>query len=71
METQGEWLLRLGIQARAQRLAAAGDGGALAALRRLTAADEMGQLFKTIAIWGRDAPVPPGFDVWEPNADDA
>ncbi|SMO32879.1 class I SAM-dependent methyltransferase [Paracoccus laeviglucosivorans] len=71
MVTQGEWLLRLGIEQRAARLARSGDGGAMTALRRLTAADEMGQLFKTIAIWGQSAPVPPGFDALEPYAHDA
>lgn len=68
---QGEWLRRLGIGARAQRLAAAGDRGADVALRRLTAADEMGQLFKVLAFWAPGAPVPPGFDALESHADDA
>lgn len=68
---QGTWLLRLGIAARAQRLAAAGDAGADGALRRLTAADEMGQLFKVLAFWAPTAPVPPGFDALEPHADHA
>lgn len=71
MMTQGEWLLRLGMQARAQRLADAGDAGAHVALRRLTAPDEMGQLFKTLAFWAPGAPVPPGFDAMEHHADNA
>lgn len=71
LTTQGAWLTALGIQARASRLAAAGDGGADAALRRLTAADEMGQLFKVLAFRAPHAPVPPGFDALEPYADDA
>ncbi|KGJ04599.1 SAM-dependent methyltransferase, MidA family [Paracoccus halophilus] len=68
MVTQGEWLLRLGIAARAQRLQAAGDAGAMAALHRLTAPGEMGHLFKALAFWPPGAPVPPGF---EPLDDDA
>ncbi|MBV0892232.1 SAM-dependent methyltransferase [Paracoccus sp. Z118] len=58
---QGDWLLSLGIAARAERLAAAGDAGAAAALHRLTDPAAMGQLFKAMAIWPRQAPPPPGF----------
>lgn len=58
---QGEWLGALGIAARAERLAAAGDTGAGAALERLTGAGQMGQLFKALAIWPGKAPPPPGF----------
>lgn len=65
MITQGDWLSRLGIAARAQRLQAAGDAGAAAALHRLTAPGEMGHLFKTIALWAPGAPVPPGFELLE------
>ncbi|WP_199261797.1 class I SAM-dependent methyltransferase [Paracoccus binzhouensis] len=71
MLTQGDWLLRLGIAQRAQRLAAAGDGGAMAALHRLTAPGEMGHLFKVLAFWARHAPVPPGFEPLDDDADDA
>jgi len=71
MATQGEWLLRLGIAQRAQRLAAAGDGGAMAALHRLTAPGEMGHLFKVLAFWARHAPVPAGFEPLDDDADDA
>lgn len=71
MVTQGEWLTRLGIGARAGRLAQAGDGGAMAALHRLTAPGEMGHLFKVLAIWAPDAPVPPGFEPLDKNAHDA
>ena len=71
MITQGDWLLRLGIAARAQRLQAQGDGGAMAALHRLTAPEEMGHLFKVLAFWAPGAPVPPGFDALEPDADHA
>lgn len=69
MIAQGEWLLRLGIGQRAERLARAGDAGAMAALHRLTAPEEMGQLFKVLAFWAPQAPVPPGFEALEPNAD--
>lgn len=71
MLPQGDWLLRLGIAARAQRLAEAGDAGAMAALHRLTAPGEMGQLFKTLAFWAPTGPVPPGFDALDPDADHA
>ena len=71
MIAQGEWLLRLGIGQRAERLARAGDAGAMAALHRLTAPEEMGQLFKVLAFWAPQAPVPPGFEALEPNADRA
>ena len=58
---QGEWLLSLGIAERAKRLTAAGDSGAEVALDRLTAPAAMGQLFKALAVYPRDAAVPPGF----------
>jgi len=62
---QGVFLERLGITARAQALAAKLSGPALdshiAAHRRLTHADEMGTLFKTIAFYPKLGPVPPGF----------
>ncbi|CAM3041706.1 SAM-dependent methyltransferase, MidA family [Paracoccus aminovorans] len=63
--TQGDWLLRLGIAPRAERLAAAGDAGAMAAFHRLTAPGEMGHLFKVLAFWAPGAPVPPGFEPLE------
>ncbi len=63
---QGVLLERLGITARAQSLAARLHGGALenhiAAHRRLTHPDEMGQLFKAIAITPKGAAQPAGFD---------
>ena len=68
---QGDWLRALGAEARAARLAAAGDGGAMAALRRLTHPDEMGHLFKVIAIWPKGAPPVPGFVALEAHADHA
>ncbi|MHC0053764.1 class I SAM-dependent methyltransferase [Actibacterium sp. D379-3] len=64
---QGVFLERLGITARAQALALARDlsGPALeshvAAHRRLTHPQEMGTLFKTLALLPRGAPTPPGF----------
>lgn len=68
---QGDWLSALGAGPRAQRLAQAGDGGAMAALRRLTHPSEMGHLFKAIAIWPQGAPPVPGFEALEAHADDA
>lgn len=68
---QGDWLVSLGAAQRAERLAAAGDGGALAALRRLTHPGEMGHLFKAMAVWPRGAPPVPGFDALRLHADHA
>ncbi|SPJ25077.1 class I SAM-dependent methyltransferase [Palleronia abyssalis] len=62
---QGIWLERLGITARAQALARRLDGPSLethiAAHRRLTHPDEMGQLFKVMALYD-DAGPPPGLE---------
>src|SRR5205823_14588032 len=61
---QGEWLIRLGIEARAQALSRANPDRAAdieAALRRLTGQDQMGSLFKVIAIHSPDWPAPAGF----------
>jgi SAM-dependent MidA family methyltransferase len=62
---QGVLLERLGITARAQALAGRMTGAALtahiAAHRRLTHPEEMGQLFKALALHPRRAPPPPGF----------
>ncbi|WP_104491756.1 class I SAM-dependent methyltransferase [Paracoccus denitrificans] len=71
MVAQGDWLLRLGIESRAQQLARVGDEGAMAALHRLTAPGEMGHLFKVLAFWARHAPVPAGFEPLDDDADDA
>jgi NADH dehydrogenase [ubiquinone] 1 alpha subcomplex assembly factor 7 len=60
---QGEWLRRLGIEARARSLGRANPEKAPAidtALRRLAGADEMGELFKVIGITSPDWPVPAG-----------
>jgi SAM-dependent MidA family methyltransferase len=65
MVTQGEWLIRLGIEARAQALQRANPERAeeiASALRRLTAADQMGSLFKLIGLHAPDWPVPAGFE---------
>ncbi len=63
--TQGEFLTRLGIDARAERLARNLTGDALeshrAAHRRLTHPEEMGSLFKVLAVTSAGAPPPPGF----------
>lgn len=67
MTPQGVLLERLGITARAEALAAKLSGEALAAHvaahRRLTHPEEMGQVFQSLAIFPATAPVPPGFDV--------
>ncbi|TBN37488.1 class I SAM-dependent methyltransferase [Paracoccus subflavus] len=68
---QGDWLLSLGAAQRAERLAAGGDAGAGAALRRLTHPDEMGHLFKAMAVWPRGATPVPGFDALRLHADHA
>jgi SAM-dependent MidA family methyltransferase len=62
---QGEWLNRLGIRARAEALAEANPGKVAeiqAAVERLTAPDQMGDLFKVIAIHSVDWPQPAGFE---------
>jgi SAM-dependent MidA family methyltransferase len=65
-QSQGQCLLRWGIETRAQILATKLQGQALethlAALRRLTADAEMGTLFKVLAAYQEGAPTPPGFD---------
>ncbi|HEY1750597.1 MAG TPA: SAM-dependent methyltransferase [Caulobacteraceae bacterium] len=62
--TQAELLRRLGIEARAAALKTARPDRADAIdrqLQRLTAADQMGELFKAAAIWTEPAP-PPAFE---------
>ena len=63
--TQGQWLEGLGIRARADALAAANpekaDEVALA-IERLTAPDQMGDLFKVMAIHSAEWPAPAGFE---------
>lgn len=66
MVEQGVFLERLGITARAQTLASGLRGPALdnhvAAHRRLTHPEEMGSLFKVIALYPPGAAPPPGFE---------
>ena len=62
---QGQWLERLGISARAQALAKAHPERAdeiLAARERLCGPEQMGDLFKVIAIHSPDWPGPAGFE---------
>lgn len=62
--TQGEWLNRLGIEARAEMLSRANPDRAKdvqVALERLTGGEQMGQLFKVIAIHSPAWPAPAGF----------
>lgn len=62
---QGDWLRRLGIEARARMLCNANPQRAEdinAALDRLTSDDQMGSLFKVIAIHAADWPSPAGFE---------
>ena len=66
--TQGHLLNALGIGARAAKLASAGDEVAAIAARRLTDSDEMGELFKVLAIWPVDAPAPAGFTARQEHA---
>jgi SAM-dependent MidA family methyltransferase len=61
---QGDWLIRLGIEARAQSLSRANPdraGDVQVAVDRLTSSDQMGTLFKIIAIHSADWPAPAGF----------
>jgi NADH dehydrogenase [ubiquinone] 1 alpha subcomplex assembly factor 7 len=63
---QGEWLIRLGIEARAQGLSRANpdrSGEVQAALERLTGKTQMGELFKVIGIHSSDWPE----RVWHDN----
>jgi NADH dehydrogenase [ubiquinone] 1 alpha subcomplex assembly factor 7 len=65
LAAQGDWLVRLGIDARVAALSAAHPARAeeLAGQRdRLVKADQMGQLFKIIAVHHPDWPAPAGFD---------
>lgn len=66
MTDQGALLARLGIGARAERLSRNLTGDALenhlSATQRLTRAEEMGSLFKALALFPTHQPAPPGFD---------
>ena len=62
---QGQWLNNLGINSRATALAASHPERSdelASAVQRLTSADQMGQLFKVIAIHSPDWPAPAGFE---------
>ena len=63
---QGSFLDRLGLGLRAEQLARGLSGDSLsehlAAYRRLTQAEEMGHLFKVMALTRPGAPALPGFD---------
>jgi SAM-dependent MidA family methyltransferase len=61
---QGEWLVRLGISARAEALASSNPqlrAELRSAVERLTLPDQMGNLFKVIGIHSPHWPVPAGF----------
>jgi SAM-dependent MidA family methyltransferase len=61
---QGKWLIRLGIEARAQVLSRANPdrvNNVQSALERLTASDQMGTMFKVLAIHSPDWSAPAGF----------
>ena len=64
-DTQGAVLSRLGIDLRAEQLAARLTGAALeshrAAHRRLTRPEDRGSLFKVLAVTSAGSPPPPGF----------
>ena len=65
VKTQGEWLERLGIRARAAALARVQptrEEDVATALHRLTHEEEMGRLFKVIAFHAPDWPAPAGFE---------
>ncbi|SIS84670.1 class I SAM-dependent methyltransferase [Phaeovulum vinaykumarii] len=70
-ETQGAFLERLGITARAQALAGKLSGDALAAHvaahRRLVHPQEMGHLFKVLALHPAGTPLPPGLSAPAPR----
>ena len=62
---QGEFLISMGINERAERLK---HGSSIQqindidiAVKRLTAREEMGELFKVIGLTPKDSPTPPGF----------
>lgn len=63
---QGRFLASLGLEARAAALLRRADQAQAASIRaavaRLLGADEMGTLFKALAIAAPGLPVPPGFD---------
>ncbi len=69
LATQRDWLLRLGVQARADALARARPDKAEAIgrqLERLIGEDQMGKLFKVACLHGAGLS-PPGFEAETPN----
>lgn len=61
---QGDWLRRLGLDSRAESLARSTPGRAIEiaeARARLSEPEQMGQLFKTLALVSPDWPAPEGF----------
>ncbi len=65
LTTQGQWLERIGIRARASALSARNPAGAQeieGAVDRLCNPDAMGKLFKVIAIHAPEWPAPAGFE---------
>ncbi|MGP1256108.1 MAG: class I SAM-dependent methyltransferase [Kiloniellales bacterium] len=64
---QGRLLQALGVEARAEALKAKATpqqaGEIDSALRRLVAPDQMGRLFKALALTADSAPLPPGFPI--------
>jgi NADH dehydrogenase [ubiquinone] 1 alpha subcomplex assembly factor 7 len=63
--TQGDFLRRLGIEARAAALSRARPDKAPAITRqlaRLTDRDQMGELFKAACLYASNQPSPPGFE---------
>jgi SAM-dependent MidA family methyltransferase len=61
---QGEWLVRLGIDARAQALSSRSpdqQGSVRAARDRLVSPEQMGRLFRVMAVCAPDWPAPEGF----------
>jgi SAM-dependent MidA family methyltransferase len=65
VEGQGEWLERLGIDARAEALTRAQPEQAeeiAAARKRLCDREEMGELFKVMAVHSTSWPAPAGFE---------
>lgn len=67
--TQGAFLQRIGINERAATLAKTAPDDVAKAHHRLTHADEMGNLFKVMAILPETAPPAPGFEYDTDNSD--
>ena len=63
-ECQGDWLLGLGLEARAAALSQSRPGKRAEIARqiwRLTDDEQMGELFKLVCLDSADLPLPPGF----------